>query len=41
MGVADVQQEYWAQGCIREYSGGLGFVSPLEAMEGSIRLRHE
>ena len=34
MGVADMQQEYWVPECIRECLGALGFVLPLEAMEG-------
>ena len=36
-----MQQEYWVPECIREYLGGLGFVLPLEAMEGYIRSWHE
>ena len=34
MGIADMQREYWVPECIREYLGALGFVLPLEAMEG-------
>lgn len=41
MGIADMQQEYWVPECIREYLGALGFVLPLEAMEGYIRSWHE
>ena len=37
MGLADIQQEYWVPECIREYLGALGFVLPLEPMEGFIR----
>lgn len=41
MGAVDMQQEYWVPECIREYLEALGFVLPLEAMEGYIRSWHE
>lgn len=35
------QTEYWVPECIREYLRGLGFLLPLENMEGYIREWHE
>ena len=40
MGV-EMEQEYWVPEHVREYLRGLGFVLPLEAMEGHIRSWHE
>lgn len=36
MGLTDTQQVYWVPECIREYLGAMGFVLPLEPMEGFI-----
>lgn len=40
MGI-EMEQEYWVPEHVREYLRGLGFVLPLEAMEGHIRTWHE
>lgn len=40
MGI-EMEREYWVPEHVREYLRGLGFVLPLEAMEGHIRTWHE
>lgn len=41
MSMMDVQQEYWVPERVREYLGSMGFLLPLEPMEGYIRSWHE
>lgn len=41
MNMVDVQQEYWVPERVREYLGSMGFLLPLEPMEGYIRSWHE
>ena len=36
-----METEYWVSEHVREYLRSLGFVLPLEAMEGYIRMWHE
>ena len=40
MGV-EMEQEYWVPEHVREYLRSLGFVLPIEPMEGFIRSWHE
>lgn len=35
------EAEYWVPEHVREYSRSLGFVLPLESMEGHIRVWHD